>query len=340
MGMNGFGLSAPICEYTTHTYSSNPTVDNNDYDGTMVYYPFVTEYLGAPGNTTGKITYQYSYETDQLIATIPEFMPGTLTSHWKRGHLQRQQEFKQTSPITFELKKDIIHGYQVLNEATYPDVGFLITERIKRTGTVSENVQRGLEGWESPFVFTFYSLKTGAYKLVSTTEKIYENGLTLENNIQYAYNGFLQPSRITKTNSKGEATFQMMRYANQYNTGSAGNDAALGIKRLFESNILSVPIETLQGIDRAGTSVLTGGKIATFFPDKPVLREEYQMELSTPLASYTYAAIDASGNFIPPSVYKRRLTFSALDARNNPTEYYMDDANLRHALVWGHGACS
>lgn len=335
-GMNESGLSAPICEYTTHTYSSNPTVDNNDYDGTMVYYPFVTEYLGTPGNTTGKITYQYSYVADQLIATLPEFMPGTLTAHWKRGHLERQQEFKQTSPVTFELKKDIIHGYEVMNESTFPDVGFLVAERFKRTGTVPENVQRGLGGWQTPFVYTFYSLKTGAYKLVSTTEKIYESGLSMENITQYTYNGYMQPSQITKTNSKGESTFQVFRYANQYATGNAGNDAALGIKKLLDLNILSVPIETVQGINKPAGPAVTGGKISTFFPNKPVLREEYQMETAAPLTNYTFTAIEQSGNFIPSSVYKRRLTFSAHDVYNNPVEYYTDDADLRHTFLWGY----
>lgn len=334
-GLSVSGVPLPLCQYTTRVYSSNPTVDNNDYDGTMVYYPFVTEYLGTPGNTTGKRTYKYSYAPDQLIATIPEFMPGTLTAHWKRGHLERQKEYKQTSPITFELKKDIIHEYAELNTATYPDVGCLVAERFIRSGMVPENAQLGFYG-DLPYVYTFYSLNTGAYKRVGTIETIYENGQSLINKTKINYNGYLQPGEITTINSKGDTTFQISRYANQYATGNASDDAALGIKKLLESNVISLPVETFKGIRKTGSAIVTGGQIRTFFSDKPVMREEFMMETAVPLTSYTVATIDASGNFIPPSVYKRRLTFSALDSRNNPIEYYTDDAGLRHNLTWGH----
>lgn len=330
-------LGGPVCRYTERKYSSTATVDNNDYDGTMVYYPFVTEYLGTIGNNTGKLTYEYSYAADQLTATYPQFMPGTLTSHWLRGKLTSKKEYERTSPVTFQLKKETVHYYRNLKDSTYKEVGCLVGERFVRSGAVFEGANYGQNGWDVPYITAFFDMKSGAYLPVETVETIYNGVQTLVNKTLISYNDRLQPRNVVTIASNGDSLFQMFKYATDYYSASTANDAAKGIKRLSDNNVVSVPIEILRGIRSPGGNLrITGGKINTFFPDKPLQREEYQLETAIPLAGYTASIIDAAGNFTFPANYKRRLTFSAFDNKNNITEYFTEDGSLRHTLTWGH----
>lgn len=330
-------LGGPVCRYTARKYSSNPTVDNNDFDGTMVYYPFVTEYLGTIGNNTGKNTYEYSYASDDLMASYPQFMPGTNTKHWLRGKLTRKREYLRESPVTFKLTRETSHTYSNLEDSTFRNVGCLVGERFVRTGTVFEGAYYGQDGWDVPYVTAFFDMKTGAYLPVQTVETIFSAGETLVNKKLITYNEHLQPRKIITLASNGDSLYQLFKYANDYTATSVTNDAAKGVKRLADLNVVSVPIEVLKGIrSPGGTLRITGGKVSTYFPDKPVLREEYQLETALPLAGNPTTFIDGSGNFILPANFKRRLTFSALDSRNNITEYFTDDGALRHTLTWGH----
>jgi len=330
------GRPNPSCSYLYRNYGSNPTFDNNDFDETNVFYPFVTEYEGTRGNNNGKTTYYYSSTSDNILTSFIPFRPQVESYHWMRGKLLEKKVYRKEPSGDYKLLYELNNVYTVINPRTVENVGCLVAEVNYRTGTFDETVQYS-HNWPLPFQYTFYNVHTGTYELSSSDEKIYEgsSNSSLGKAKFYEYNSNAEIKLIKSVESNTDTLYQRFKYASDYPATSGTGDAA-GIIKLKELNIVDKPIEEIKSIKpKQGQLTTIGGTLKTFYATTPLLKDEYFLETGTPISNIQESAI-SNGVLNFNSNYKKRISYTAYNAANNIMEYYLDNAANKSAFIWGY----
>lgn len=322
------------CSYNTRFFSVTPTFNINDYDDTNVYYPSVTEYTGTRGVNVGKKIYEYSSIYDQIVTTMQDERPEVSSLHWKRGKLLSLKEFESTGGINYKLKKETTNFYDVINPVTIPNIGCTISQV---TDVIGPGLERSYyDGSYPPFyVYGFYDVYTGSYQMTSSIIKNYDSAVPTQSVTKYTYNNQFQPSSIKSLKSNGDTLITNYKYASDYGTYSPVNDA-IGIANLLRLNLIAVPVEkTVSVKSPSGESKLVSGEIKTFVDYQPLLKNEYYAEVNMPFTGYEQSKIDVAGNLVIPSIFKKRLSYSAYDVTNNLVGYTLEPGK-KNALIWGY----
>lgn len=326
-------LPLPVGRYRYRRFSAEPVLDINDFDEANVRYPFVVEYEGTVTNNAGKTTYLYSNVPDQIITSYLPISPQVETEHWKRGHLERKQHFARLANGQYKNIYQLSNYHDVVNPKTYADVGILVGETMSRQGPFYESVQ-----YQSPlpYLHAFYRVNTGAYKVVESVEATIEDHGEIERKTRYTYNGKAQIRTIKAVASNTDTLYTSYKYASDYNTTVANGDA-LGIRRLNQLNVVSIPIEETLGIRPPNGSLrVTDGNIKTFYSTWPLPKDDYFIETNSPITNYQESTVNASGNLVIPPQYRRRSTYLYSSPNNNLREYHLHVENNKHSFLWNY----
>jgi len=322
------------CTYNSRVFSVSPTISLNDYDDTNVCYPFVTEYTGTKGVNIGKQTFLYSWINDHSITPMMDDRPEVQTLHWQRGKLLEQNEFEAVDRITYKLKRQTINRYNILNARTMNNIGCLVTEVNVHTGPFYESLKYN-GTFPLPYSYVFYDVYTGSYQLIESKVRSYDSTVAQEAITKYKYNEYMQPVVIKNTRSTGDTLISRYKYATDYGTYTAVNDA-VGILNLSNLNIVSVPIEKTVSVQTAsGSEKLLNGQIKSFVNNKPFIKDEYYAETDQPLSNYSTSNIDGSGNLTIPSIFKKRISYTNFDQMGNLTGV-LAYPGKKNAYIWGY----
>ena len=193
----------------THRVNSTPVVSNiMQLIENVNYYGFVTEYFGSD-STGGKIDYTYGstvYSTGDAY-TPPNIDLLTKKTYRRNGSgfeliSETQNMYDQLYSDTSNMFSDPVAPFE--NRIWVKDVTKLRDEM-----TYGMQNSYGAKHWCKQFLDNSYCISSVPVKLTRTVEKEYDPsaGNALVDTTYYYYddNSNLQPTRIQKRNSKGEA---------------------------------------------------------------------------------------------------------------------------------------
>ncbi|WP_379010657.1 hypothetical protein [Parapedobacter sp. GCM10030251] len=327
-------LPLPVGRYRYRRFSAEPVLDINDFDEANVRYPYVVEYRGTVENNSGKTTYLFSNVSDNIITVFMPVSPQVETQHWERGHLKQKREFARIPGSQYKKVYQLDNYYDVVNPATHTDVGILIGETLRREGPHYESV---LYQNPLPYLHAFYKVNTGVYKVHELQETTYENDNEIKKEKFLEYNSKSQISTIREMSSKTDTVFRQFKYGSDFNTTTAIGDA-LGIRKLNQSNVVSIPIEETLGVKpKDGSLKTTAGKITTFENNRPLPKDEYYLEIDTPIDGYQGSTVNSSGIFVIPPNYQKRVSYTyQTSPSNNLLQYNLHTERNTHSFLWSY----
>lgn len=341
-----------ICPYSirSRTYSSALNIDLVPYDGTPVYYDYVTEYKGDPstGATLGKTVYNYLFTPDVNNAYVPNSMSKlyTQTNYWKRGYLASKSIYNANNALVYQLS----NNYGSFQSLQYDSVGLFVNRNYDYVGapyateSLSDpNVTGASFNCGYPmylFDFASYSVTTGNYVLNSTTETTYDqnnsaNALTKTTNYSYSMNNFL-PSQITTDVSTGEKEVTFIKYPLDYAVSSTPDNKSLGLFNLQTKNIITVAIEkSLQRMNVDGTNARTlSSVLTTYKPNFPYPDTLFRLETASGLTDFTGSGISGN-NFIHDSRYQPSVILQNYDSRGNTLQQQKISDRI-YSYIWDY----
>ena len=310
-------------------------------DGSPVLYPYVTEYLGDVTTNIGRTEFIFDLGSpvSDNIALI--YGPNTASfirqsNSWQRGNLTKKSVFSTSN----QLLSETINAYTILHEANLP-AGMLLHEDDLLTCTTTSCVQ--FLG-KNHYSYNYYTVKSGASKPGSTTERIYDPSDQTKSssvNTSNLYDdNYLQPLQVTRETGPSEQVENYFKYPFSYTfTGTPSGANADGIKYLQDKNISSATIEQYtvrKFLSGTPADRVTGGVLNTFTAGVPFPDKTWQFESSAPvtLSAFGTGSTLQSNTFSIPAVYKPRISFQ-YDGYGNIGEF-KKESDISNSFIWGY----
>jgi YD repeat-containing protein len=335
--------------YRQRTFNSQGSMQIDGSDGSSVLYPYVKVYDGDEINNNGWVenTFDNGFPDPDDLYLI--YGPSTnsfhrQSNHWKRGNLTSAKVFDKSGQKISET----INSYTPIH-SIYETSGMLLNEAAHFSQTTS-----GCYSFHNfyPYVFNYYSVKSGALKMTNSIEKRYDqlnplNVVTNETNYTYDVN-YLMPTQVSRTVAAGTGyEKQVLNYSkypfNYTFTGTASGNDALGIKYLQDKNVFSTPVEQytikkqLSGSTVVASNV-TNGIVNTFLTGNTSPNKVWSLKTS-PLvteAAFGSGSSLVSNVFTRHAAYEPRLTIK-YDALGNIYENNMEN-NLVKSYLWDYNS--
>ncbi|TKC04489.1 hypothetical protein FA048_19570 [Pedobacter polaris] len=252
-GQPGYGVhwvSDYVSEITARyrTIMSQP-VTSLFYNGEVVAYPEVTEYIGNPGNNIGKTVYSFQfsgmgsgggYETPYFINGTT--LPYDNKTEWAYGHVNEKNDFLNGS--TYSKVAANTTNYQALYD----------TDKIWSRSAFKMRFAMGLEGGipslvnQQLFQTQVNEYETGYLQLLSDTTKTYlssNSPIIQVNNYQYNNLHITSPTTISTITSEGKLQTKKISYPHEM--------VAMGhtepYQEMVNQNMISLPIKTEEFVD-------------------------------------------------------------------------------------------
>lgn len=327
---SGTNSSQKLYSYKIRVFSNYMTYNQNDYDNSNAYYPFVTEYIGDENNNIGKNTYLYSNAADLIVTDFMVVRPVAISSHWLRGKLVEKNIYNKINNI-FNLIQSQKNVFSKVNEEVHPNVGLLVGSVVSKTGNLSES--DNYQDYTYPYKSAFYGLTSSSYLPVYSQKIDYPSlNVAVLSDISYRYNGDSNISETKETTSKGDTIFIYSKYASDYlNTLGSSNF----LNTLKQLNIRNEVIEQYAGIRKKGgvKPLITSALLRIYKAEQPVLKEMLKLETNTGLSNFQESTF-TNNTFISDSRYKKHIEFPLYNKNNKPTEIHKIDGRTI-SYDWG-----
>lgn len=285
------------------------------FEGNVIYYRTVTEYLGANGEN-GKIVYSYPqqslYSGDYTQSPYPEIS----NLSWRGGEPQKIEQYSKAWN-DFTIQKSTVYTYT--NAPSYYSMSEM-TQGVKFgiIGLVlSDNYNPNhYSQWYNQGQ-VYMPNDRFAKASVTTTEYTRNANIVNVNNYYYNDNYFL-PSKIQQINSKGQSIEKHLWYPGDYNTTLSN------IATLQEKHMIGLPLKSIS----ANNGYITSGDISDFDNYGNVTGlHKYESSTLELLPSH-----DADNLY--PSKFNLKLNLS-YNGMGKVKEYSPAD-NIPTAILWGY----
>jgi len=330
------------------TFYSSPHIDLEGYDGSIVVYPSVTEYIGTPGNNAGRTDYAF---TDTQDLTSDASRLGNMiyiSRYYARGQLISKKEYLRKSDGSYQPVKLTSNIYSNFGSGSdYQSVGLSIIRNTYNGGTDGSNpmYSNGDNDDTTPGIFTvnYYDIVSNDNYLKSTTTKVYDlndTTKTLSSSVSYTYDDTThqQVHLTTHIDSKGNKHISVNKHPYDYLVGSTTNNAVLDsmINRHMYGEVVE-KWDSLRNVTTSVNAVVDGqlnqyknGYIAnTIVPSKISTLSVLQ-----PLTNFTPSTV-TSGTLTGDSRYVQMISFDQYDAQNNPIQYTPRNA-APTSIIWNY----
>jgi hypothetical protein len=318
------------------SFSSTPHCDLEGWDGSIVVYQSVSEYIGTPGNNIGRTDYLFTYQKDQR-QTASAFGPAVYLSYFfKRGLLQNKREFINKGNGIYQIARSITNTYKAFTEISYDTLGFTVQKMNYNEGTAGNPIYPGTANVDdsNSYMINSYAIVSDANYLTGTTTNTYDlNDTTKFTSIteKYHYDNFYhqQINRIDHIDSKGDTIVTVKKYPADYLTipspGTVRTTNSALLDSMYYKNMQAEVIEKWDSLKSVGTSVnaVTSGQLNTYKPSYSnaiVPATISTLSLIQPLTNFTPAVV-ASGNLASDSRYTQMISFDQYDNQNNIIQY-------------------
>lgn len=324
------------------TYSNNPHCDLEGYDGAIVVYPKVTEYIGTPGNNIGRIDYAFRDKSDSFIDAS---FAGSLiyeSEFYARGQLGQMKEWIHKSDGTYQPVKLTLNSYTAFPETQYNYVGLVVKKLYYNEGPEALNPFE--PGAATPddsqsFKYQNYWITSDDNYLKSTTTTIYDTNdttKTLTSSVTYNYDNIAhqQVTRTYHTDSQGNTEVTRTKYPADYPAGNAVIDSMVNRNMQAES---IEKYDTLKNVTTLVNAIVSGqlnqfklGNITNTIVPSTIST----LKVLPPLTNFTPSTV-ASGSLTSDSRYVQMISFDQYDAQNNPIQYTPRNATPT-SVLWDY----
>src|SRR6185503_6179405 len=345
-GASGFGLGAVIyCTAMIRSFNSSPHTDLEGLDGATVVYPFVTEYIGTPGNNVGRTDYKFTDATDTLLEAS---MSGTqifASAFYRRGHLLSKKEFISKGSGLYQPVKDQRNGYTAFPASMYPFVALAVYKNVYNEGVDGANpmIETNMTATDDlkfgAFTFAWYNISSDDNYLVADTTRTYDTNDTTKYTTSittYKYDNIAhqQVTRTYHTDSRGNTLVATTKYPADY---PAGNPV---IDSMVNRNMQAEAVEKYDTLKNAASGIngIVSGQFNKFKTGS-IAHTIVPFTISTlsvaqPLTTFTPSNV-VSGSITADSHYVKMMSFDDYDTQNNLTQYTPRNATPT-AILWDH----
>lgn len=347
------GLPKKVADCVVRSFVSTPRCDLEAYDGATVVYPSVTEYIGTPGNNTGKINYLFQ---DRPDATSNASFAGNLiylSAFHLRGQLVSKTDYKLKSDGTYQPVRAESHTYTAFPEVYYSNVGVTVAKLYMNDGSFSSPFppNGAYPDDSNNYRWQTYPISSDDNYLTSTTINDYDLNDPSRYTTSTTTYGFgniahQQPTIITHTDNQGGQTTAKIKYPADYlltpiytTTYNAGLDG------LLNSNAQAIPIEKYVNYSNAVTGVngITSGELHTYTMSKgnglAALPDKVNtLKVAASLINFAPSTVNSStGQIQSDSRYIQTINFDDYDSQNNLTKYTPRNATATK-ILWDYNS--
>jgi hypothetical protein len=328
----------------SRTYQSNPNISIVPWDGCIVVYPKVTEYVGNGTANTGKTVYQYLDHIDPRNSMFGVIDCPNIESFFdQRGKILSQAEYKNVSGTYLPVKRvNYLYNTTSFPEVKYYGVGFKCERSVMNESDVDFDLYMGAcEGQDAcisdcySFVYGFYHIRTDDNYPISMTEKSYDptdTTKTLITTTTFNYTNLThqQVTSSVTTTSEGTVKTHYSKFPADY--GATGGF----VKTMTDRNMQAVPVEKYSQVTNGTTKTVSGqvqtfrsGSLGALVPDYVKL-----LEIPTPVSNFVVSSVSGS-TLTVDSRYKTYVTFDKYDRNNNIVRYTPRNAPTT-GILWGY----
>ena len=269
-----------------------------------VVYDHVTEKVAGNGYTE----YDFYNPIDDFTPTgapwafINTFKVSKMDRSYRRGRIREKRVYKEGSvnPIIRETYsyRDESEEFQYLDgmvfkkDNYYSDASSFQSYAYHGTKIINPNGPCHLEPW----AFEFYSIESNYIDIASKIVTDYAEGQELTSITNYTYNsqGYLSETKTTLPDN--EEIFSKVKYPGDYGTASGSAiDESRDIQALREANILSAPVEEIEGIIKANIERVTAGKLNQY--ENLLLEKTMVLESATPINNFQLSEVTNGAGF-------------------------------------------
>jgi hypothetical protein len=332
-----------VCDYMRRlSHSSMPLATSQ---GSYVGYEKVTVYENNTTNN-GKIENYFSPVIINLNNRfwMPPYPP-MLQKEWEWGQPVEIKEYAKGLQNDFKLVKQTKYSYETTSEIkrncgeSLNDDEYLRSSIKTYRGTYSDALLLAF-----PPDVSLYTI-CSEYRFISKIETVNfatESNQGISNIETKGYSLLNFEQNLSKNlDSKGNFILNTLTYPLDYTFTSSPitQSFAKGIKLLQDKHIIVPVIEQLQTKKIGNDTYITGGTLTEYYPDKPLPKTIWVLELANPIleSSFTKSKIDANNNFLFDINYKPRISFEAYDSKGNLLQQRKTD-DIQQAFIWGYNS--
>ena len=324
--------------YRVRTFTSCPVADIVPYDGSIVVYPSVTEYIGNDISNTGKTTYEYAYYSDSYnTGNVSKVR--RISRFYKRGQLLHRTDYRVDNGDYYPVREELYHyNNSLFPQKSYYDVG-LVAEGGYDSYWTNDYYYYGDAGGGIHYKFDYmgYDIVSDDSYLIQKKERIYNVSSPtnyVETITDYDYDNFRhqQVSKTTTINSVGDTLVTNYKYPADY---PGGNEA---LDYMVDNNMQAYPIETYSEVNSDITSAqLTEYRINTN-SGNVVANSVKILEGEEPFSGSSFTESSVSGGNLTKDSHYSTIPEIAYDNYddNNTLREYTSRGEDKVAVVWGY----
>lgn len=333
------------------------------YMGSPVNYSHVTQYSTRsnyggldPQSTNGKTTYIFSPRQENYVTGFPTNGSYTVVEG-NNGASSRSREYHSYFVSSFSnwnrsvlLSKSVYassgSSFSLLQKEDYDyyssSTGSVVGLKVRPFATLgseyySPNTDYYTAGNTSFFDYSPYDVQAGIKILKSKVVSSYLDGIVLKDSSTYEYNGDFQLAKSERWSSDGKVRSQTSTYPSDLGSVTGGDAFSLGVRKMQESRLLNVPVETVTSEREQGSILeqVTGAELVEFHTEAANPRKLMKLESISPLADF-YRVANVSGGLATDTRYKPRIHFGAFTPSGGLSEQQVERGPLT-TYLWGYG---
>ncbi|SFW68307.1 YD repeat-containing protein [Sinomicrobium oceani] len=317
-------------------FVANPSVDIVTYEGMIVSYPKVTEYVMGNGDEpNGKTVYEYRDHSDIISSSQASQVLGRpliISKFYNRGQLSNQSFYDyDLSTDSYNIKKSISYTYSAFDLTRYENIGFVASQR-----NVIEGAGKTYSGGEADirYVYSNYVMESDDNYLVSKTETGYDNP-SFPHSVRtvYAYDN-IEHQQITRksiTKSDGTKEVTLITYPLDYSSGTSFIDV------MQSNHWKAYPIEEVTYLEDNNNYSVLKGTITKYYDTgngrgKPSEKLLLESDKWFPLSDFRFSnrsslgVLPPSGTaavFNPDPHYNNRISYDLYDDYGNLQQFHI-----------------
>jgi hypothetical protein len=297
-------ISTPIRQWSRRqrTFCSNPSLDIEPYDGSLVVYPTVTEYTGDGTSNTGKTIYYYTDIPDGVSETFATNHPVIRTYHINRGQLAKKEIYISKGGGTYQIASSVANTYEAFPETIYPNVGIVVFKSVVTDDTNGSDIALCPQGSgclyndSHSYLFANYDARSDDDRLIQTVETDYDQSdiaRYAQTWTHYYYDNFLhqQVTRIFTVNSLGDTIKIIKKYPQDFATTAPYNT-------MISLNIINKVVQEQKLDNNTQLTLQTNNYLdkgnGNYLPDNIT----YQIAANPPETRANFNSYDQEGNIL------------------------------------------
>jgi hypothetical protein len=333
---SGHIINGQISGYENYnTVNSNPTNDLVPFDGSIVVYPSVSEFLGTPGTNIGRTTYIFRDVSDARQTSVSG-APLFESTFYARGQLLSKTDWLKKSDGSYQIVNKDSSSYTAFPKNYHENAGIVVDKRAWDEGPCAESIHYYGGGEYTPntfnqFVWQNYSIPSDDNYLTGSTTYLYDQADPTKFTVSAVLNKYdnikhQQVSRTYHTDSKGNINVTATLYPADYLSGSSTGNIVLD--SMIIRNMQAEMIERWDTVKNVSISTagVTSGQLNRFrlvsnMGAYQVLSDKVsKLRVASPLTNFIRSSV-VSGNIQADSRYQQMISFDIYSYYNNLVQY-------------------